>query len=426
MAHANPVDLEQFTPVLKNVYLPFRKKAFPMLTVLLAQVRKGGPETVKYSGNDLFFDVKFGRRGGFSASALGYFPQSKIAREKQGRLGITRLYAQVAVDGLALKTAQGDKATYISVAKKVTEDIMDQWQLEQNRIAYGDGRAIRAIIQAVTDTDTIIVHYPYGITNAGPGNLHLEDGDDIAVIANDTLASRGKARISSHTLSGDLCTLELSTTIANMAATDFIVTAVPTAVHATDSSFGAEPYGTDAICDPAGTFATFEGLADDRWVAYNTTATAVDEMTLTSFLNVIRARGGVDWRQNPKAMLLITSTGIWQTYGESLLGLRRFSAPEMTLNGGFKAVQVANCALVDDPWAPRGRITALHTPDLVNIDLMDFALLGYEDSPKWTMSATQDVFTATYGYYGNFGCLMRNTHGTITGITDTVNYSPVF
>ena len=427
MPAANPVDLEQFTPVLKNVYLPFRKKAFPILTPLLAEIRRGGRESVRYAGNDLFFDVKLGRRGGFSASAQGFFPQSKIAREKQGRLGIARTYAQVSVDGLALKVAQGDRASYISLAKKVTEDVMEQWRIEQERIMHGDGLAIRAVVKTVNGATSIVVHNPYGISGAGPGNLHLVEGDDIAVVDVATHQVHGKAQIVSISLNGDDATLTLSAPgINGMAAGDYVVTAVPAAVDANDTSFGAEPYGLKAFVDVEGNFATFEGISDPRWKTYNTTASTIDEMTLMSFLNVIRARGGVDWRNNPRQMLLLTTTGIWQAYGETLLGLRRFSAPTMRLNGGFKGVQVANATLIDDPWAPRGRLYAIHTPDVIFIDLLEFGQLSYQDSPRWMPSTTQDKYTATFGAYWNVGLLLRNTHGVITGITDNTNFSPVF
>ena len=41
---ADPLALGDFTPILQNVYLPIRKKIFPMNTVLAAQARKLGPD----------------------------------------------------------------------------------------------------------------------------------------------------------------------------------------------------------------------------------------------------------------------------------------------------------------------------------------------------------------------------------------------
>jgi hypothetical protein len=148
----NPLDIQDFAPVLKNYYLPYRKNVFPINTVLLAQSKKFGADKVEYAGNDLFFDVKVDRRGGFVSSAKGFYPNAKNAREKQGRLSIARTYATVSVDGLALKATENSKGSYISAAKKIVDDVMDQWEIEQERILQGDSLGIRATVTVVNST----------------------------------------------------------------------------------------------------------------------------------------------------------------------------------------------------------------------------------------------------------------------------------
>jgi hypothetical protein len=422
---ATPIQLQDFTPVLKSVYLPFRKKIFPVMTVLLAQARKVGPETVTYSGNDLFFDVKVERRAGFVASARGFFPNAKIAREKQGRLSVARMYAMVSVDGFALKASASDKGSFIPAAKKVVEDVMDQWEIEQNRVLHSDSLGIRATVTSGANSASQTAANPYGITGAGPGNLHLVDGEDVAFLDSTGTTLRGKRMILSHSLSGDTVTLTLDSAV-NTSTGDLIVSCVPTSVDPNDTSFGAEPHGIKSIVDVEAAFATFEGLNDPRWAATQLSSTTVDETIVMRLLNQLRARSGVDWRKNSKAMLLLTTTGIWQAYGESLLGIRRFSAPVMELNGGFTGVQVAGATLIDDPWAPRGRIYAIHGPDTIFVDLMDFGEISFQDSPRWRLAANQDAFEAVFASYWNYGTLVRTANGVIFNITDTVNYSPVF
>lgn len=419
---ADPQVLQDFEPILQNVYLPIRKKIFPVNAVLSAQARRLGPERVTYGGNDLFFDVKVDRRGGFVSSAIGALPAGQIAREKQGRLSIARTYAKVQVDGLALKITKG---TYISAAKKIVEDVMEQWEIEQERILQGDSLGIRAVVTSGVASATQTVDTPYGIANAGPGNLHLVIGDTIAFLDATGATLRGKRLISNISLSGNTATLTLDSTVTTTTG-DIVVTCVPAAVDANDTSFGAEPHGIKSIVDVEAAFATFEQLNDPRWVATKLTSTTVDETVVMRLLNTIRARAGVDWRKSPKNMLLLTSTGIWQAYGESLLGLRRFSAPEMELKGGFTGVMVANATLVDDPWAPRGRLYAIYGPDTVFIDLMDFGEVQYQDAPTWQRTTGFDRWEAVFGAFWNYGALNRASHGVISGITDTVNFSPVF
>lgn len=422
---ADPQILQDFTPVLKNVYLPIRKKIFPINTVLAAQARKLGPEHVTYAGNDLMFDVKVDRRGGFVSSAQGFLPVSQIAKEKQGRLSVARTYAKVSVDGLALKASNSQQGSYISAAKKVVEDVMDQWEIEQERILHGDSLGIRGTVTSGANSATQTVANPYGITGAGPGNLHLVVGDTVAFLSSDGATLRGKRTILSVTLSTDTASFVLDSSV-NTTTGDLVVTAVPASVDANDTSFGAEPHGLKSIVDVENAFGTFEGINDNRWVAVKNTSTTVDETIVMRLLNTIRARSGVDWRKDPKGMLLLTSTGIWQQYGESLLGLRRFSAPTMELKGGFTGVQVANATLVDDPWAPRGRLYAVYGPDTVFIDLMDFGEISFQDAPKWQRMSNRDAWEAVFAAYWNYGALARLSHGCISGITDTTNYSPVF
>jgi hypothetical protein len=427
---ADYFDVQDMTPVLKNVYLPVRKKVFPFMSVLLAQASRGGPDRVKYAGNDLFFVCKLGRRGGFVASTRGYLPDSKVAKEKQGRLSIARMYATVQLDGLNAKASADPKGAYISASKKLVEDVMDDWEIEQNRFLHGDSLAIRGLVATRSSATVVTVVSPYGIASSGPGGLLLTEGDVVAAIdATDGTTLLAKATISSISHSGDTATITFASTIegsGTIAAGDILVTAVPAATHASDTSYGAEPYGLKAIMDVEGSFATFEGINDARWVAQKMTATSIDETTVMKLLNTIRARAGVDWRSNPGKMLLVTTTGIWQQYGESLLGLRRFDAPTMTLNGGFKAVQVAGAALIDDPWAPRGRLYAVHTPDTVFIDLMDFGNLQLQDAPRWQRATGRDAWEAVFATYMNYGVFNRSSQGVISGITDSDNYSPIF
>lgn|SRR5574341_774500 len=422
---ADPTSLQDFTPILQNVYLPVRKKIFPINTVLLAAARRLGPERVTYAGNDLMFDVKVDRRGGFTSSTIGALPESKIAREKQGRLSVARTYAKAQVDGLALKANSSTRGSYISTAKKIVEDIMEQWEIEQERILHSDSLGIRAVVTSGVASATQTVDDPYGITNAGPGNLHLVVGDTVSFRSSDGVTLRGKRLITAISLSGDVATLTLDSSVTTTTG-DIVVSAVPAAVHATDDSFGAEPHGLKSIMDVEAAFATFEGLNDERWSAVKQTSATVDETIVMRLLNTIRARSGVDWRKSPRNMLLLTTTGIWQSYGESLLGLRRFAAPTMELKGGFTGVMVANATLVDDPWAPRGRLYAVYGPDTVFIDLMDFGEVSFQDAPEWQRANNFDRWEAAFASYWNYGALSRISHGVIYNITDSTNYSPVF
>lgn len=397
----------------------------------MAAAKKGSPERVRYSGNDLFFDVKVGRRGGFVSSANGYMPDHVAAPERQGRLGISRSYFSVEVDGLAVQASEGDKASFISLAKKVVEDVMDQWPLEQERVMQGDSTGIRALVVTKTSDTVWVVDSPYGISGAGPGSLLLTVGDTCALLdVSANYAVIGKGKITAiATVTSTQATITFDTDMDGAStgtAGDVFVTCVPTGTSATDTSFGSEPHGLKSLVDVEGSFATFEGINHARWLAQKMTSTTIDETVLMELLMTIEARANINWRQDATDMLLVTTPGIWKAYGESLLGLRRFNAPQLKLQGGFNAVQVANSALIYDPWCPRGRVYAVYTPDTIFIDLMDFGKLSYQDSPQWKQASKRDAWEANYAVYWNWGAVNRNSHGVISGITDSTNFSPEY
>lgn len=423
-------DLQDVLPLLKTVYLPIRKKGFKFLTPALSAATKGGPDRVKYAGNDLMFTAKMFRRGGFVASARGLLPDSSVARERQGRLGVSRLYGRVSVDGFGAAVTEDPKGAYISLAKKLTEDTMEMWEIEQTRMLYADGMAIRALVKSKTSETIWVLDSPYGISGAGPGGLHLTEGETIALhdVSNNNVVL-GKAKILTITHSGDDATVtvdaDLDGGVVGVAG-DIIVTCVPSSTDTNDTSFGAEPYGFEAITDAAGNFSTFEQINDARWVAQKSTSATVDEGVIQKVLNTLRARAGVDFRTDPKAIKIFTTTGIWQQYGDSLLGYRRFNAPIMKIEGGYNAVAVAGVPLIDDGWCPRGRMYFIHTPDTIFVDLMDFGKLSYQDSVKWVQAPNQDAWLLAYGAYMGYGCTTRNSHAILSGITDTDNFSPIF
>jgi hypothetical protein len=71
-------------------------------------------------------------------------------------------------------------------------------------------------------------------------------------------------------------------------------------------------------------------------------------------------------------------------------------------------------------------VYAVYGPDTIMVDLMDFQKLSVEDAPEWQRSSGRDGWEALMGVYWNYGCTRRNSHGVISGITDSTNYSPVY
>jgi hypothetical protein len=418
--------------VIKRVYSGYREKIFPIATPLLANVKKGsagGPRNMRWGGDNVYFDVVLSRPNGFVASPGGYFPPHAQSTEKQGSLPIKRFYATREIDGLAIVGTQSREHAFVSLAKKIVEEITDASTLGMQENLHGTGTGIKALITTVNSTTEIEVESPYGISGAGQGGLLLDVGDYIAVLDTGTgNAVLGRATITAVSNSGNTATLTLDTVIASMAATDKVVGAT-----ATDTAFNSHTNGLANITNRGGSYGNLHGIDQAtyaRWDAVRMVAGTdtpdVDqpgESDIWDLIVKVKGLSGKDAKAKPSEFLLLTTPGLEKKLAESYYGQRRFTPNEMMeIKGGFKAVAICGVPMISDIWCPKGTVYLVHLPSLTWVDSKDWGEITYGDSTKWERIAGRDAFRLAMGTYWNFGTLNRACHGSITGYTDAGNY----
>lgn len=421
--------------VLKNVYARFRVNAFPILTPLLANVRKGrpgGPENMRFGGNGVFWDVTLTRPVGDSSSQAGNLPVSYNATEAQAQLGIKRTYIRRQIDALAILATQSREAAFVPLVRKLIQEAVDAGRLAQQRILNGDGNGIRGTVQAVTSNTVLVIQNPYGITGSGQGGLLLDVGMYVAVLNS---ASPSTVRFSDLiigcTNAGDLCTITFQTGGAGAANGDFIVGAT-----AADNSYGNEPNGLTNILNRGAAYNLFENInaaTSPRWNSIALVAGAdSQDPTLPTELDIwkmatrIQGVSGKNAKVAPGEFLLIGSPGMEKQLAASFLGQRRFGPEDYSeIRGGFKAVSISGIPFVSDYWVPIGTIYLLHLPSLTWVDLLDWGELRYENSGPWRFVPNLDSYEVNFGTYWNFGGLTRNPHAIFTGFSDSERYSHV-
>lgn len=426
----------ELTGLLKNVYSQFREKVQNLVTPLLAQLNKGkagGPRNMRWGGNNVFFDVVVGRPSGATFSSSGYFPPDTTAQEVQGNVGVVRAYTTRQIDGLAFVGTQSKDAAFQTIAKKTMEEIKEASTLLMQQALHNKSDGVVALIGSVTSTTSIVVTSPYGVASAGQGSLLLSVGDYIAVL--DTSSSDavlGRSNISAISVSGDNSTLTLTTAIVGMAATDKIVKAT-----ASDTSFNSAMNGLINITNRGGSYASLHSITQAtygiwdaiRMVAGTDTpdASQPTESDIWDLIQRIAGRSGKDAMLRPQDFLLMTTPGIGKKLIESMLGQRRFDSAEFstTIKGGYKAVSVCGIPLVQDYYVPAGTLYLIHIPSLSWVDAKDWGFVEFEGAGPWRWTTGRDAFETSYGWYGNLACLQRNSHGSITGFTDTSRYTHV-
>lgn len=425
----------ELTGLLKNVYSQFREKVQNLVTPLLAQLNKGkagGPRNMRWGGNNVFFDIVVGRPSGATFSSAGYFPPDTTATEVQGNVGVVRAYTTRQIDGLAFVGTQSKDAAFQTIAKKTMEEIKDASTLLMQQALHNKADGIVALVGSVTSTTVIVVTSPYGVASAGQGSLLLSVGDYVAVLTGSTSTVRGRSNISAISVSGDNSTLTLSTAITGMAAADALVKAT-----ASDTSFNSAMNGLINITNRGGSYASLHSISQAtygiwdaiRMVAGTDTpdASQPTESDIWDLIQRISGRSGKDAMLRPQDFLLMTTPGIGKKLIESMVGQRRFDSAEFstTIKGGYKAVSVCGIPLVQDYYVPAGTIYLIHIPSLSWVDAKDWGFVEFEGAGPWRWTQGRDAFETSYGWYGNLACLQRNSHGSITGYTDTARYTHV-
>jgi len=426
----------ELTGLLKNVYSQFREKVQNLVTPLLAQLNKGkagGPRNMRWGGNNVFFDVVVGRPAGATFSSAGYFPPDTTAQEVQGNVGVVRAYTTRQIDGLAFVGTQSKDAAFQTIAKKTMEEIKEASTLLMQQALHNKSDGIVALVGSVTSTTVIVVTSPYGVASAGQGSLLVSVGDFIAVL--DTSASDavlGRSNVSAISVSGDNSTLTLTTAITGMAAADKLVKAT-----ASDTSFNGAMNGLINITNRSGSYASLHGITQAtygiwdaiRMVAGTDTpdASQPTESDIWDLIQRIAGRSGKDAMLRPQDFLLMTTPGLGKKIIESMVGQRRFDSAEFstTIKGGYKAVSVCGIPLVQDYYVPAGTLYLIHIPSLSWVDAKDWGFVEFEGAGPWRWTQGRDAFETSYGWYGNLACLQRNSHGSITGYTDTARYTHV-
>lgn len=436
MAAENPLLITDtnVSGALKRVYQAYRANVFPVATPLLAQIEKGksgGPKNMRFGGEGVFWDVVLSRPVGMTASDAGYFPNTANAVEKQATLGIKRTYVSRQIDRLAARGTQSKEAAFVSFVRKILKEALDAARLGQQEILHGDGSGTKAEVTVVNSTTSIDVSKPYGVTGAGQGGLLLDVGMHIAVLdASASFAVLGRATISAITNSGDTAVVTLDTAVVGMAAGDILV-----ACTTSDTSRNAVPNGLINSLNRGGSYASLCGLSSATYARWDSTrmtagtdtpdAAQPGEMDVFDLILRIKGRSGEDASMKPGEFLFLTTPGVGKKIAETFLGQRQWTMGEKVLKGGYKALEICGIPLITDSWCPAGTVYLIHLPSMTWIDLEDWKPVSFEDAPEWRPISGRDAFEYNLASFWNFGPLVRNAHGQISGYTDTARYSHV-
>lgn len=425
----------ELTGDLKNVYSDIRTELFPIITLLMASMKKmgpNGPESATWGGNGLYFDVVTGPELNWSYSQTGQLPFSSDAAEVQGNVGITRFYVTRAFDNLAIVGTQSKQSAFISLRNKISRAFDNTLKMGMQETLQGNATGIKAIVSSSADTTHFVATSPYGVSGAGQGGLWIYPGMYVSVLDTTGLTVRGTAQVSAVTNSGDNVTATLASAISGMVSTDIVVQG-----NQSGNAYNQYANGLINMTNRGGSYATLHGLSAStypRWNALQFVAGTDTSFTTPTELDVWQlamknyALGGEDAIANPKQFIACTTIGVQLQLIQTVIGTRTLpttGSAKIALPGGYEADQILGIPLIADPYTPAGTFYLAHMPSLRWVDAADWAPVQYESSGAVRFISGQDAFETSYRQYFNTMCTRRNALASITGYTDTARYTPV-
>lgn len=425
--------------LLKNLYNNYREKVQNLVTPLFSQIQKakaGGPRNLRWGGNGAYWDVVIGRPAGGTVSSAGYFPPDTFAVEKQANTGVARAYVTRQIDGLAFLGTKSKEAAFATIAEKTMSEIRDASSLLMQGALQGAGQGVLATVGTVTDSVTIIISNPYGVTGAGQGSLLVSVGDYLAFRSSTgTTLRTGKASVSAISVSGTNSTLTLSASCAITVAD--IVLKATTSDDSYAASAGVNQINGLVNISNRGNTATFQLLHAlnastypiwdaVRLVAGTDTpdASQPTESDIWTLIKAVAGRSGKDAMLRPQEFLLLMTPGMAKGIMESTVGQRRFDANQFQtkIRAGYKAVNICGVDAFEDYYTPANTIYLIHLPSVAWVDAKDWGFVEFEGAGPWRWIAGRDAFETSYGYYGNFAALSRNAIGSITSYTNDATF----
>lgn len=159
---ASQADLSRLDAILKD--LPIQKaiqKAINTATPFLERIT----QTLSLSGRKGIFPVSFGVNEGVYARAdKGTFGDSQVDQPDLAEVSAKFIYALFEISGPTMSATRDAPGAFEEALSLSLENTITGLRLDLARQALGDGTGKIALVQSVTDDDTVLVDSPFGMT----------------------------------------------------------------------------------------------------------------------------------------------------------------------------------------------------------------------------------------------------------------------
>jgi len=343
-------------------------------------------------------------------------------------------YAAIQVTGPTIKASRNDRGAFLRAVNSELKGAVTDLKKDINRQLHGDGTGyICKCNTAKTSTDlTIAAHY------WDHPEWYLHDNMAINVIASDATTLKGETGNTSCMLvngaaSSTNLPFDQDTAVTATATTDYIGKNL--SIH--DGGKAASGYNVEMM--------GIRGIVDDGNILGDTTSTntamfiqnidAGSSSAVTQWrskvlenssagtaraLTLDLMQEAMDYatvKNDGNITLILTTAGIRRRYLDLLRADRRY-VKEMTLDGGFKALEYDGVPLVVDKDCTNNNIFFLDESTFSIYHMSDFDWMD-DDGAVLHRTSGYDAYEAQLYYYAELGCTSRNKNVRLADVDET-------
>lgn len=242
--------LSSYNAVFKTVYARDIVETLNSKIDALKLFRRAQKEA--WEGLDVLrWPLRVGRNEGFAYGQLrGPIAEPSHQSHVQIQVPLRYSWGRIELDSGVLKQAKTNRGAFKKVMQIEMDGLIEDMLDDENRIIWGDGRGVLALINgACNGTTTINVDSPGGVAGSDNGARFLQKDQKVAIISSsgDLLAVRQVASISP---SGSSITVNANVSAAEGPDNAFLVRAPNLNVtSADDTAYNKEPMGLLGMID---------------------------------------------------------------------------------------------------------------------------------------------------------------------------------
>lgn len=387
--------------------------------IMLAQVDRNSEDIV---GRRFVTPLHIGRNAGVGARAeAATLPTAGNQRYVDVFGPVRSMYARIQLTGQVIEAMAKDRGAFVRALSSEMDGATDDAKRDYCRQIWGTSNGVISGVNTVTSTTLT----PPGIRQDQLRALDEGFLIDIGTLANPTVIAAGRSVSSVNYTAGSFV---ISGAAVNVTAgTHFVFRAGGGGASNNSGNPNdgqVELTGLQTMISDTAVLHTVDPAVQGKWKANvdanGGTLRAISENLVNKIIMSTEIQSGkvVD--------LLIGSDGVFRSYSNLLVGLKRFM-DEILLKGGYSGVKIGHTpqkgssgvtqALTWDRDCPSNSLYGLNTSDFVFMELLDWEWMDKHGATLVQVTDT-DAYTATLKKYGEFVCRRRNSQFVIKDITE--------